>query len=122
MYLLSVYLSSFAVLSSTVAGLPTTQEAGTVSYDGYKAYRINVTDDLQEVKPLLSSLSYDQWTFNARDHLDISISGDQLTTFESLGLDCKVTHEDLGASISVETRGIEGGIGASISAEALGVE
>jgi hypothetical protein len=81
-----------------------------ISYDGYKAFRINVPGEVDEVLDKLSSLSYEQWNFNNRDHLDISLSGDQLAKFDSLGLDYRVMHEDLGLSISEESTSVEGGV------------
>jgi hypothetical protein len=109
MHIFNLYFPTLAALALGVAGLP--HEARAISYDGYKAFRINVAGKVDEVLNKLSSLSYEQWNFNSRDHLDISLSGDQLAKFETLGLDYTIMHEDLGLSISEESTGVEGGIG-----------
>jgi hypothetical protein len=113
MRLCSPCLSSLAFAASFVAGLPleAAPEARFVSYDGYKAFRINIAGKVDKVLDKLSTLYYDQWNFGSRDQLDISISGDQIAKFEGLGLDYTLMHDDLGASISAEPTGVEGGIG-----------
>ena len=98
MHIFNLYFPTLAALALGVAGLP--HEARSISYDGYKAFRIDVTDKMDEVLNKLSSLSYEQWNFNSRNHLDVSLSSDQLAKFESLGLDYTVMHEALGLSIS----------------------
>jgi murein tripeptide amidase MpaA len=104
MYFSIVCLQSLALAASYVAGLPleTAATTGSVSYDGYKAFRIDTPDNLAEVLETLQNLRYDQWNFNSRKYLDISLSPDQLDEFESLGLDYTVMHRDLGAAISAE--------------------
>jgi murein tripeptide amidase MpaA len=66
---------------------------------------------VDKVLDKLSHAYYDRWNFGSRDQLDISISGDQIAKFEGLGLDHTLMHDDLGASISAERTGVEGGIG-----------
>lgn len=104
-----ICLPSLACLTLGAPGLPleTTHESQSVSYDGHKAFRIDISDNLEEVKEKLAALSYDQWNFNSRKRLDISLPGDQLLDFEDLGLDYRVMHEDLGHSIREEWTGVE---------------
>lgn len=109
-----IYLTCLAYLALEIAGLPleTENEPRAVSYDGYKAFRIDISENLDEIKEKLAELSYDQWNFNSRKHLDISVPGDQLTQFENLDLDYKVMHEDLGQSIREEWTGLDEAHGA----------
>jgi hypothetical protein len=73
-----------------------------VNYDGYKVYRVATKGDADGLLNSLSTLSYDQWNERLGDHLDISVSKDNVAKFESLGLEYTVMHEDLGADILEE--------------------
>lgn len=77
-----------------------------VDYDGYKVYRVKTQQHLQAVQEKLSTLDFEQWNHNILDHIDLSISPEHVSTFESLGLDYYCMHEDLGASIAKESESI----------------
>ncbi|KAK8091440.1 hypothetical protein PG997_001801 [Apiospora hydei] len=93
-----------APLLTGVAALPSRQdEEATVSYSGFKVYRINTLGRTPEVQDKLSALSsYEQWHQDA-GHLDVLIAPDEAAAFEGLGLDYRVMHQDLGTSISAES-------------------
>ena len=77
-----------------------------VSYDGFKVFRVKTQHDLESVQAKLSTLDFEQWNHNVLDHIDLSLSPDQLSAFESLGLDYHCMHEDLGASIAKESESV----------------
>lgn len=74
------------------------------NYDGYKVFRVKTQGQLETVQQKLSSFDYEQWNHNVLDHIDLSLSPSQLAAFESLGLDYHCMHENLGASISTESK------------------
>ncbi|KAK7990247.1 hypothetical protein PG990_014527 [Apiospora arundinis] len=90
-----------AQLLAGVAAMP--NQDNIRSYSGYKVYRINTLGRTSTIQDKLTSLSsYEQWHTDA-GHLDVLISPDEAATFEGLGLDFHVMHQDLGASISAES-------------------
>ena len=83
------------------------QRSEKVSYDGYKVFRIATGDDLLSVQEKLSLLSLDDaWNRDISRHIDFAVPPDQLASFDSLGLDVKVLHADLGADISLESANV----------------
>ncbi|KAK8123327.1 hypothetical protein PG999_003245 [Apiospora kogelbergensis] len=93
--------SLLAPLITGVAALPKQEEA--VSYNGYKVYRINTLGGAAAIQDKLAALSsYEQWHQDV-GHLDVLISPDEAVSFEGLGLDFRVMHQDLGTSISAES-------------------
>lgn len=74
-----------------------------VSYDGYKVVRVKTGRNLGAVKEKLANLSFDKWNHDVDQHMDIVIAPDQVATFEELGLDFHVMHENLGNSIIAES-------------------
>lgn len=75
------------------------------SYDGHKVFRVWTNGQPDAVKSKLDeALSfYDQWNDDVDYHIDVLITPDELHTFESLGLEYHVMHEDLGASLVAES-------------------
>lgn len=73
-----------------------------VSYSGYEVLRIKTNGDAAGIKSKLASLTYEQWHLDEAA-LDISLPADQVATFQSLGLDYQVMHQDLGAAIEAES-------------------
>ncbi|KAK5952559.1 hypothetical protein OHC33_006605 [Knufia fluminis] len=95
----SFLINSLLVALASSIAVP---KPGYVSYDGYKVFRVKTQGQLDIIRHKLSSLAYDEWS-QEPTHLDIAISPDELSTFESLGLDSHCMHENLGASIRAET-------------------
>lgn len=90
----------FVIAYATGLALPRPEP---ISYNGYKVFRVRTHQHLDSVQAKLSTINFEQWNHNVLDHIDLSISPDQLSAFESLGLDYHCMHEDLGASISKES-------------------
>jgi hypothetical protein len=88
-----------ASIGAAVAA-PTAEQ--TVSYKGYQVLRLDTKGDAAAIKSKIASLQYDQWHQDG-SALDIALPADQVSAFESLGLDYSVMHKDLGASISAES-------------------
>lgn len=74
-----------------------------ISYDGYKVFRIATGDNLADVQERIASFSAEPWNRDISQHLDIALAPDQLEEFEALGLNVTVMHEDLGADIAAES-------------------
>ncbi|KAM5356717.1 hypothetical protein ACJ41O_003363 [Fusarium nematophilum] len=75
-----------------------------VSYDGYKAFSISVSDNLDQIKDKLSSLDVVSLECEEGhpEHFDVAVSPDSLSDFEALNLEASVLSEDLGADFAVE--------------------
>ncbi|KAI0593144.1 zinc carboxypeptidase [Biscogniauxia sp. FL1348] len=78
-------------------------ESTSLSYDGYKVLRVKTNGQPSAVLERLSALAFDEWEHQDGHHVDIVIAPDQLGTFEMLGLDFHVMHDDLGGSIAAES-------------------
>jgi hypothetical protein len=85
-----------------------------VSYNGAKAVRIPVGDDVTTLKDLIHNLSLPTWK-GVKDgiplpngHVDLVVPADKVAKFEKLAakMNVEVMHEDLGASIAAESSGI----------------
>lgn len=77
--------------------------ADTVSYDGYKVFRVNTRGHLPAVKDKLSAISFEKWNDDVYKNFDILVSPDQVAAFEALDLEYQVMHRDLGESIAAES-------------------
>lgn len=77
-----------------------------IDYDGYKVFRVSTKQHLQAVQAKLSGFDFEQWNHDVDDHIDLSISPDQVPAFESLGLNYHCMHENLGESIVKESETI----------------
>lgn len=73
-----------------------------VSYDGSKVFRIEVTDDVASLHEKLEALNAIELTVAPSDHLDVVISQDDVDAFDLLGLDAILLSDDLGAEIAEE--------------------
>ncbi|KAL8343581.1 hypothetical protein RB601_004224 [Gaeumannomyces tritici] len=82
-------------------------EPRTVSYDGYKVFRLAVGDQVDRVRAIVSDLSLATWKGAPRSNAmaDIVVAPDQLDQFRArtAGLDMITMHEDLGAAIADES-------------------
>lgn len=86
---------------ASAAVLPRADES--VSYDGFKVFRIATGDSLTAIEEKLASFSVEPWNRDLSEHLDIALGPDQLADFEALGLNVTVMHENLGADIAAES-------------------
>jgi carboxypeptidase A4 len=81
-----------------------------VSYDGAKAMRIPVGEDVTPLLDVIEKLSLPTWKGMAKgvpipnSHVDLVVPADKVAEFEELTADMKteVMHEDLGLSIAEE--------------------
>ncbi|KAM3414343.1 hypothetical protein BST61_g10990 [Cercospora zeina] len=78
----------------------------TISPVQFRVYRVATSGQDAAVLDALSALEYEQWAHKDSDYIDLSISGDMIGPFESLGLDYQVMHADLGADIAKEAEGM----------------
>lgn len=83
-----------------------------VSYDGAKAVRIEVGEDVIGVYNIIHDLQLPTWKGVSKDgvpaaggHVDLVVPADKVLKFKKLtkGLTVEVMHEDLGASIAAES-------------------
>lgn len=95
----------FSLLLSLALGVSAAPQTKPKSYDGYKVVRVNTHGDAS-VEDKLSAITYDEWEHGFQ-HIDIVVKPDDVATFEGLGVDYRVLHEDLGASISSESEGVD---------------
>lgn len=87
-----------------------------VSYDGAKALRIPVGEDVIPLMRIIDDLSLPVWKGIANGaplpngHVDLVVPAAQLAAFKNLtvalGLETEVMHEDLGLSIAEESRAV----------------
>ncbi|KAI0887745.1 uncharacterized protein GGS22DRAFT_154152 [Annulohypoxylon maeteangense] len=97
------WISVLISLATSVASLPKADQVGVTTYDGYKVFRINTHARPSIIQEKLSNITYEQWNHDVYKHIDILVSPDQITRFESLELDYKVMHENLAESIAAES-------------------
>ncbi|KAL8756833.1 MAG: hypothetical protein Q9184_004373 [Pyrenodesmia sp. 2 TL-2023] len=77
------------------------------NYDGYKVVRLEVGDNLSQVKNLIQELSLSTWNGSpkANSEVDVVVPADQVASFDSstADMDSSIMHQNLGASIAKET-------------------
>lgn len=78
--------------------------AEVVNFDGHQAFRVSTDGDVASVLKKLAEIDYNQWSCEARDHIDISISGEDAEQFKKLGLKYKQMRKDLGKDIREEKK------------------
>lgn len=83
-----------------------------VNYDGAKAIRIPVGDDVIPLMEIIDQLQLPTWKGmtaegvpKANSNVDLVVPADKVEEFETLidGIDIEIMHEDLGASIAEES-------------------
>ncbi|KAJ5043104.1 uncharacterized protein L3040_004489 [Drepanopeziza brunnea f. sp. 'multigermtubi'] len=98
-------LSSFTLLGFAIVA-----ESAKKSYDGAKAVRIPVGEDVTPLKKVIKELNLPVWK-SAKDgvpcaysNVDLVVPADKVSEFDKMtaNMDTKVMHEDLGASIAAE--------------------
>ncbi|KAF2689168.1 zinc carboxypeptidase [Lentithecium fluviatile CBS 122367] len=95
-------LPTFALLSLVASSV--VPSVSPISYDGYRVYRVKTGKNLLAIREKLSSFTYSTWNHDLTRNIDLVLSPDQVPAFETLGLDTKCLHEDLGASIVAESQ------------------
>lgn len=84
-------------------GLALPFTAAKVSYDGYKAFRIESGDKHESVHNLLKDIDHVSLECqNSHKGFEIAVSPRSLDAFKALDLDHKVVHEDFGAELAAE--------------------
>lgn len=77
------------------------------NYDGYKVVRLEVGDNLSQVKNVIQKLSLSTWNGSPKAHseVDVVVPADQVANFDSstADLNSSIMHQNLGASIAKET-------------------
>lgn len=71
-------------------------------YDGSRVYRVKAGRQLASVHKRLAGMAIDYWD-QAHGNLDVVIPRDQIDAFETLGLNTRLLHADLGESIAKES-------------------
>ncbi|KAF2623234.1 hypothetical protein BU25DRAFT_350524 [Macroventuria anomochaeta] len=94
------FVLSFA-LASLAAGV-SIRSPSTNLYEGTKVYHVKTGRHLADVQKRLAVFSHNVWE-SASDHIDVAIPRHEVARFEALGLDTRVLHADLGASIAAES-------------------
>lgn len=94
-----------SLLASGVVAAPTIEpRTGSTGYEGYKVLRMETGSQLEKVKDLLSAFQYDEWTHDASNYIDFSISADQAKKLKEAGASFKEIHNDLGKDIAYESK------------------
>ncbi|KAL8917089.1 MAG: hypothetical protein Q9208_008168 [Pyrenodesmia sp. 3 TL-2023] len=77
------------------------------NYDGYKVVRLEVGDNLSQVKDVIQKLSLSTWNGSpkANSEVDVVVPADQVANFDAstADLDSRIMHQNLGAAIAEET-------------------
>lgn len=91
---------SFALLPLAFGSIA----AEAVNFDGHQAFRVMTNGDAASVSKKLAEIDHNQWSYGAKDHIDISISGSDVEHFKKMGLKFKQMHKDLGKDIREEKK------------------
>jgi hypothetical protein len=71
-------------------------------HDGSRVYRVKAGRQLSSIHKRLVGIASDTWD-QAHGNLDVVIPRNQIEAFEALGLNTRILHSDLGASIAKES-------------------
>lgn len=94
----------FSVALALVVNVTAAPKIEGKSYNGYRVIRVETNGRSGAIHDKLSGLSYEQWNQDVDHHMDILLAPDQVDAFQSLRLDSKVLHENLGKSIAAESQ------------------
>lgn len=97
-------LVSLLIVSGVTAAPTIERRTGATGYEGYKVLRMETGGELEKVKDMLSAFQYDEWTHDASEYIDFSISADQAKKLKDLGASFKEVHSDLGKDIAYESK------------------
>lgn len=79
--------------------------AEAVNFDGHQAFRVMTDGDSASVSKKLSEINYNKWNDGkSKDHIDISMPGEDVEKFKKMGLRFKEMHKDLGKDIREEKK------------------
>ena len=92
-----------SLLASLAASSIVVRSPDYITYNGYKVLRVKTGRQIAAVQKALSKVTYEKWNHDIDRHIDILLSPDQFSTFESLGLDFHTMHSNLGRSIHEES-------------------
>jgi hypothetical protein len=87
-------------LASLAAGISVRSPIANL-YEGTKVYHVRTGSQAADVQKRLAGLSHNIWE-SASDHIDVAIPRHEVAKFEALGLNTRVLHANLGASIATE--------------------
>lgn len=87
-------------LASLTAGVSIRSPSADL-YEGTKVYHVKTGKQGADVLNRLIGLSHNVWE-SSSDHIDVAIPRHEIARFEALGLETRVLHADLGASIASE--------------------
>jgi hypothetical protein len=108
----SIIMKSLLVISLHFALFTSLAAATKVSYEGAKAMRVAVGEDITALADLISSLSLPTWKGapqgipKPNSYVDLVVPVDKIAAFEQLtaGMTLETMHEDLGLAIEEEGR------------------
>jgi hypothetical protein len=72
------------------------------AHDGSRVYRVKAGKQLASIHKRLTGVASDTWD-QAHGNLDVVIPRGQIEAFESMGLNTRILHSDLGESIAKES-------------------
>lgn len=98
MKLLNTLLSVASLASAAVISA----REDKVSYDGFKVFRINATDGIDDLRTKVATLSKTLALHGHADHLDVAVAPSEAEAFDAFGFAAEILDEDLGASIAAE--------------------
>ncbi|KAJ4321617.1 hypothetical protein N0V94_002816 [Neodidymelliopsis sp. IMI 364377] len=93
-------VSIILALTSLVVGTSVRSPIANL-YEGTKVYHVKTGSQVADVQKRLVELSHNIWE-SASDHIDVAIPRHEVAKFEALGLNTRVLHANLGASIATE--------------------
>lgn len=94
----------FSSLSALLFAGAVVSNSHSVSYEGYQVLRVKTLGEVANIQGKLSSISFEQWNHDVDSHIDIVVAPDQILKLESLKLDYRTLHKNLGESITAESK------------------
>lgn len=91
---------SLSLLPLAIAGIA----AEAVNFDGHQVFRVETDGDAASVSKKLAEIKHEEWTHGTKDHIDISMAGEDVETFKNMALKFKQMHKDLGKDIREEKK------------------
>ena len=73
-----------------------------LTYEGYEAFKVDITSSTAETLKALEGIDYDQWALVHNDHIDISMAPAEIAKFKKLGLKYSSKMKDIAGAIRKE--------------------
>ncbi|CAK1362352.1 Metallocarboxypeptidase A-like protein [Cercospora beticola] len=73
-----------------------------LTYEGYEAFKVDITSSTAETLRALEGIDYDQWALVHNDHIDISMAPAEIAKFKKLGLKYSSKMKDIAGAIRKE--------------------